>query len=426
MYSESGQRLTVSGTNSRANHFEIGRSWDKNEGDAGMSNSDLNEVNHSVLRRQHLTEDSRIDDVVKIVSDIGGLHATATAVPYLSLFARTRNFNRIRLDEELYHKRTLGKIRCMRKTLFIITREMIPITYAATKGNVEKYSEKFLQSRGISSLEYQKISKQIIKTLHHKEMSTSEIRKTLKTNLNISEIVNLMCDRGSLIRTKPVKGWKDRRHRYSVFGEFFPEVKLSEIGEDEARASLVKQYLASFGPATERDISWWIGEGITKIRESLDNIRDQTTEVGISGIKGNFIILSSEGNLLRNSELSDIPTINLLPVSDPYPMGYKERKRYLDHKHFDNVFDRSGNATSTIVLNGRVVGIWDIIEGKDPLIKLFFFEDVEETILSIIHAEAKRIGRFISDREVKIKECEDMIPLTKRTAGAFMTPLRDS
>ncbi|MFX0097508.1 MAG: winged helix DNA-binding domain-containing protein [Candidatus Hodarchaeota archaeon] len=391
-----------------------------------MSEYDLDEVNHFVLRKQHLTEDSRIDDVVKIVGDIGGLHATSTSVPYLSLFARADNFNRICLDEELYQKRNLGKIRCMRKTLFIITRDMIPIAYAATRGDLERHSGKFLQSRGISSYEYQKISNHIMKTLHHKEMSTSEIRETLEANLNVSEIVNLMCDQGLLIRASPVKGWKDRRHRYSVFKEFFPEINISELGEDKARNLLVKQYLASFGPATEKDIAWWIGVGITKIRESLDKIRDQTTEVGISGIQGNSIMLSSEGSLLRNSDIPANPTINLLPVSDPYPMGYKERKRYLHHEQYDNVFDRSGNATSTINLNGRVVGIWDIMEGKDPLIKLFFFEEVKENILPTIYAKAKRIGSFISGKEVKAKECEHMIPLTKRTAGAFMTPLRDS
>ena len=57
-----------------------------------------------------MTDDSKIDDVVQIVKDIGGLHATGSTVPYLSLFARTRNFVKKYLDEELYVKRNLGKI----------------------------------------------------------------------------------------------------------------------------------------------------------------------------------------------------------------------------------------------------------------------------------------------------------------------------
>ena len=70
----------------------------------------LDEINSFVLRKQHLTDDSRFDDIAQIVKDVGGLHATGSHVPYLSLFARTRNFVEEYLDEGLYVKRSLGKI----------------------------------------------------------------------------------------------------------------------------------------------------------------------------------------------------------------------------------------------------------------------------------------------------------------------------
>ena len=113
-----------------------------------MSNIILNGINRLVLRKQHLADDSKIDDILQIVKDVGGLHATGLTVPYLSLFARTRNFVKERLDEELYVKRSLGKIRCMRGTLYILTKEMIPIAYAATKRMVEKLSKRYAEFRG--------------------------------------------------------------------------------------------------------------------------------------------------------------------------------------------------------------------------------------------------------------------------------------
>jgi len=103
-----------------------------------MKGINLNEINRFVLRKQHLADDSRIDDVVQIVRDVCGLHATGSTVPYLSLFARTRNFVKESLDEELYVKRNLGKIRCMRGTLYILTKEMIPTAYVATRKIVGK------------------------------------------------------------------------------------------------------------------------------------------------------------------------------------------------------------------------------------------------------------------------------------------------
>jgi len=34
-------------------------------------------------------------------------------------------------------------------------------------------------------------------------------------------------------------------------------------------------------------------------------------------------------------------------------------------------------------------------------------------------------GRFISEGEVRLKECDGMVLLTKRKAGGVMSPLRD-
>ena len=90
-----------------------------------MAKTSLEEINEFVLRKQHLTDDSKADNIVRIVRDINGLHATDPTTPYLSLFARTRNFAKEQLEEELYIKRNLGKIRCMRKTVYVLSKEMI-------------------------------------------------------------------------------------------------------------------------------------------------------------------------------------------------------------------------------------------------------------------------------------------------------------
>ena len=59
----------------------------------------LSHANHFVLRKHHLTEDAKGDDITKIVKDIGGLHSTHPLTPYLSLFARKKKFKREDFDE---------------------------------------------------------------------------------------------------------------------------------------------------------------------------------------------------------------------------------------------------------------------------------------------------------------------------------------
>jgi len=381
-----------------------------------MKNINLNWINRFVLWKQHLTDDSRIDDVVQIVKDVSGLHATGSKVPYLSLFARTRNFVKESLDEELYVKRNLGKIRCMRGTLYILTKEMIPIAYAATRKMNEKLSKRYAEFRGVSYEKYEEFSKSILDVLKGKEMTAAEIQKTLKTQLDVSAILYLMCDQGFVIRSRPRK--------YSLFHEYFPNMDLTKMDEREARALLVQHYLSSFGPATENDIAWWTGLGKTRVQEALNKIQKKTVRVEISNVKGNFIMLRSDENLIKTQAPSKRRTVNLLPSLDPYLMGYKKRERYLNHKHYDRVFDRSGNVTSTILLDGRVVGVWDFTEDLEPLVKLFLLEEVEGSVVKEIYLKAQKIGRFIADKEVQIRECNSMVPLTRRTAGGVMSPLK--
>jgi len=383
-------------------------------------------VNQFLLDKQHLNEDFKTDDIIQIVKDICALHATGTATPYISLFARAKNFRREHLDEELYLKKQLGKIRCMRGTIHILTKEMIPIAYAATRRMLQKGSNSFLEFRGVSTREYEAVSGKILEILKDREMTASEIKGVLKTELNVSAIVEQMCDQGLLIRSRPRKGWRDRVHKFCLFHDYFPDIDLTLIGESEARTLLVQRYLKSFGPTTENDIAWWIGLTKTETREALNNIEEQIVEVDVSDTQGSFLGLRPDEQPLRNMKTPERHTVNLLPILDPYLMGYKDRERYLSQRYQELVFDRSGNATTTILLDGRIVGVWDILEDKKPLVKLLLFDKIEQSVMKQVIYEARRIGKFIADKEVQVRECESMIPLTRRTAGGFMTPLRDS
>ena len=106
-------------------------------------------------------------------------------------------------------------------------------------------------------------------------------------------------------------------------------------------------------------------------------------------------------------------------------MGYKNRTRFIREDFYDFVFDRSGNGTTTILLNGEVIGIWDFQDKPEPTIKYLIFEETTETILNEIQKQANLIGKFIFEHDVKIKRCFEPVPLTKNTAGTFMRPLKN-
>ena len=105
---------------------------------------------------------SKINNPVRIAQDVTGLHATIVTTPYLSLIARSQQFEKAALDEELYEKRTLDKTRCVRKTIYTHTKEMIPLVHAATTSAVEKASRRYMESPDVSFAEYEDISGEIL------------------------------------------------------------------------------------------------------------------------------------------------------------------------------------------------------------------------------------------------------------------------
>ena len=96
---------------------------------------DFKKINQFILCKQHLTEDSKekSERVVKVTKDICGLHAQVAITPYLSLWNRVESFRKEVLEKELYEKRTLVKIWCMRRTLHIVSTEQVMEYYQATK-----------------------------------------------------------------------------------------------------------------------------------------------------------------------------------------------------------------------------------------------------------------------------------------------------
>ena len=327
------------------------------------------------------------------------------------------------IKELLYLNRNLGKIRCMRKTLHILPKEMIPIAYAATREMVDKVSKRYVEFR-VSAAKYEEFSQTILKLLKVREMTAAEIKKALRTQLDVSAILYRMCDLGFLIRGQPEKGWKDQRHKYALFHEYFPTIDLTKQKESEARTWIVNQYLRAFGPVTENDIKWWTGFSKTQVHNAMNRAHSQIDRVKISPLKGEFHMLHSDMELIQKVGLVDKQTINLLPGLDPYLMGYKDRERYLQPKYYDYVFDRSGNCTSSILLDGRVVGVWDFTEDAEPSVKLFLFEEMNGRVLREIYEKARRIGQFMAEKDVQIIECDSMVPLTQRPAGGFMSPLK--
>jgi len=356
---------------------------------------DLRSINHFVLSKQHLVGGTANSQLNQVVLDVGGLHASEAITPYLSLAARLPNFKPEELDQQLYHEPAMARIRCVRKNIYIHNEDLLPVMFS------------------------------ILKLLKKRRLTAAEIKESLATSFDISAVLYYMCDQGLLVRSEPRSGWKDPHHRYAIFSEQFPDVELGALEEREAMLMLVRHYLATFGPASLNDIVWWTGLGKIRVRSALRTLGDEILE--IQRADGNFplLMLESELERLRASVSVQNLTVTILPNLDSYLMGYYDRQRYVDDNLQEYIVDNSGNVTNVVLVNGRVAGVWDCSMEDEYDFKLHLFDYQLAAIGDVIRSRARRLGKFLTGHDVRLRQHDKMVPLNKQPAGAFMSPLND-
>jgi hypothetical protein len=394
-----------------------------------METLDLDRTNAFLLKKHHLTEEPKTGNLLEVVRDIGGLHATLATTPYISLFLRLKSFKREDLDDALYTRRLLGKVRYARKTVYILPKERVTVAHGAMKSLLLTRLEVYIQHLGLTRDEYEHLKMTILDIVKGSGKTTKEIKVELKKvelkkNLNVSAIVNLMCDEDLLIRGKPKAGWKSNLHTYFPFDEYFPGLNLSAMDELDAKEQMIRQYVASYGPVSAKDIAWWTGFPMGDVKRILDRLENDIISVEISGISGSHFMLSSDVEFLDALDIPGEPRVLLLPALDSYLMGFKDRQRFLDAARSPWIYDRSGNATKSILVNGQIAGVWDWVDQEEPEVKFYLFKSAGADKKKIINSKAARLGHFIFDKEPRIRECNSMIPLNQRTMGGFMSPLK--
>jgi hypothetical protein len=151
-----------------------------------------------------------------------------------------------------------------------------------------------------------------------------------------------------------------------------------------ARAALVRQWLAAFGPGTPADLKWWTGWTAGQVKAALTEVGP--VEVDLDGQTG--LVLDGD---LATSEVPE-PWVALLPALDPTPMGWTDRSWYLG-EHAPALFDRSGNVGPTVWCDGRIVGGWAQRAGGEVVYRLL--ADIGRAATARGAAEAAAVGDWI-------------------------------
>jgi hypothetical protein len=136
---------------------------------------------------------------------------------------------------------------------------------------------------------------------------------------------------------------------------------LPVVSPEVALTGLARVHLGSYGPATRRDIAWWSGETLGLVDRAVDRLGDEV--VRRAGVDGQMYL-----DLAEPPRGGGDPGVRLLPEYDGLFCGYApaSRGRFIDPRHYEQVWARANGVFSPVVLaGGRVVAVWRLL-GTGP------------------------------------------------------------
>jgi hypothetical protein len=341
------------------------------------------------------------------------VHSTDAASVVLAIWARLadRACGAEEVECALYEDRTLLRLMAMRRTMFVVDRDVAPVIHAACSLTVAARERakllKFMEDGGVGGKRraawLAKAEAAALEALTARgpltatELAATDPRLDAELVLSpgkkyearvkmASRVLLVLAAEGRVVRARPRGGWASTQFRWATL-EAWAGAPLEVVDAREAEAALARAWLSAYGPASPEDLKWWTGWSVAQTKRALagDDVVACVLDDGAEGV-----ILAGDAEPVA----APAPWVALLPALDATPMGWKRRDFYLG-AHAERVFDVNGNVAPTVWCDGRIVGGWTRRPGGE--IAFALLEDIGAEARAAVEAEAAALAPRLGD-----------------------------
>jgi hypothetical protein len=335
----------------------------------------VRDLNRAVLARQLLLERKRLSPVA-LIERLVGMQAQWPPAPYVGIWTRTTGFKRATLEGELA-KGTVVKATVMRQTLHLVT----PRDYALIRSAMSETN--FPWETPVAK----RLAPAVRKLAADGPVASADAIAYLERNHPVTGISTRRAWRAARMRAHLVHHhetalWHARREdRFVLLDEPEPHVPL------EARAEMIRRYLAAFGPSSLRDVVQWSMMHVPELKASLallEPLRRFRDEQG------------RELFDVARAPLPDPDTpapVRFLPKWDNVLLAWADRKRVLPEAYRKQVIRMNGDVAQTFLVDGFVAGTWGVEEGR---VVTTPFAKLSRTAQRELRDEAERLEDFLA------------------------------
>ncbi len=349
---------------------------------------DARALNRATLARQLLLERAGLP-VLDAVAHLGGLQAQEPQEPFTGLWSRLRAFDPAALDALLTGRRVV-RTHLMRRTVHLLTavdvlawrsrfdtmlRQRVVGTYRRELATVDM-AELAAAARAVLADGEPRSMGELARAVADRWPAPGH--RPLGELLIAALIPSVQLPPRGLWRTKagvrnlPLAAWLGR--------DPDPLDPADGVGR-----TLVRRYLAAFGPAATADLRAW--SGLAGLPAAVKAVRDE------------LVVFRDE----RGRELLDLPEaprpdpdtvapVRFLPAFDNAILGYDDRSRIIDDAHRG----LSVAGERVVLVDGRVSATWTTESDTVVVRPLRRLTEAERAELA---AEGSELAGFLSDGE---------------------------
>ena len=322
---------------------------------------------------------------------------------------RAEDLNRLVFDD---HK--LVQLETLRGCTMLVPRDQASIALRIRTRTFTELSKQARQQMPITEAEMEKLKGAILKSLHSGRRTSEQLQQAVPSNLvrdfgtelkrigltnSLSLAINLLKEEGKVLKQQSKRRLDTMDYSFVLTTNILPEADPINLRLEEACAQLADQYFRAEAPARVKDFAWWAGINVTDAMRGAAEIKPKLLPVSVEGTVDEFLISEPELDDFYAFQPQDF-VINFIPYRDTYLKGQREIvNRFISSEHADKPFSRwkgklINDPLATILLSGRVVGVWEWSEDDDD-IDLLLFDSIPKSAEKAIHKRASELGNFI-------------------------------
>ena len=372
------------------------------------------------LARHHLLERASTKDLMSVAYNMTGAQAQLPSAAQLSLGLRVHGLH-VKDVEDAIIKRKLVKASCMRRTLFLVPAKYLAVFVRGSARRAQKEINWAL-GKGVSERVIDKVIDATLNVLDE-PLTRPEIAERVSRALGVQKrdvhgggwgsrrkvaavpVGHLTYPVVYLLHVVAARGvicygaYQDNELTFVRADAWIPQWR--DLSQEEAEGKLLRKYLQAYGPATEADFALWCGISLTEAREVWSHAGADIASVDVEGQSAT--ILQRDLDELTNTSF-ERPHLRLLPYFDTFLLGHKDRQHIVDKKHQPKVFRPQGWIMPTVLVDGRVAGIWKHKQEKDRLlVNVEVFGSMSSRVKMAVQDEARELAHFLGIPNVDVQ-----------------------